>query len=135
MKNSTNYTKSNITKARHLRHMATPPEKKMWYECLSILPVHFRRQRPFGNYIVDFYAASLKLVIELDGESHNSPMAQQYDANRTLYLQSLGLEVIRFSNHEVMHNIEGVFETIKQIITDKNTPLNPPCKQEGLEES
>jgi len=92
----------------------TEPEKRIWYQCLQHLPNRFRRQRPFGPYIVDFYCASLKLVIEIDGDSHTTADAVAYDAERTAFLEGLGLRVIRFSNHEVMNNVEGVFERLKE---------------------
>ena len=95
------YNRKLIPRAREMRTNMTEPEKRMWYQCLKQLPHRFRRQRPFGLYIVDFYCAAYKLVIEIDGYSHSSEEAQEYDAERTAYLQSLGLRVIRFSNQEV----------------------------------
>ena len=92
------------------------PEKRMWYQCLKLLPYRFRRQRPFGIYIVDFYCAAQKLVIEIDGDSHTTDDAIEYDKERTAYLQGLGLRVIRFTNMDVMENIEGVFDSIKKAL-------------------
>ena len=104
------YTHNLIPRARKMRTNMTEPEKRMWYQCLKQLPHRFRRQRPFGPYIVDFYCAAHKLVIEIDGDSHASDDAHEYDAERTAYLQELGLRVVRFSNREVMENLEGVYE-------------------------
>ncbi len=89
----------------------------MWYQCLQRLPYRFRRQRPFGPYIVDFYCAAHKLIIEIDGDSHAADDAQEYDTQRTAYLQGLGLQVIRFSNLEVMENLDGVYEQVMDILT------------------
>jgi len=110
------YTSSLIPRAREMRSNMTEPEKRIWYNCLRQLPQRFRRQRPFGPYIVDFYCASLKLVIEIDGDSHATEDAMAYDAERTAFLEGLGLQVIRFSNRDVMENLEGVFEKLRGLI-------------------
>jgi very-short-patch-repair endonuclease len=104
-----------------MRSNMTEPEKRMWYQCLKQLPLRFRRQRPFGPYIVDFYCAEQKLVIEIDGDSHTTDDAIIYDAERTAFLEGLGLRMVRFSNLEVMENIEGVFERLNQ-------ELRPPME-------
>ena len=122
------YTRKLIPRAREMRANMTEPEKRMWYQCLKQLPHRFRRQRPFGPYIVDFYCASHKLVIEIDGESHASDEAQDYDADRTVYLQSLGLQVVRFNNREVMDNLEGVYARLVEVL---GPPSVPPTSQGG----
>jgi len=106
------YTSALIPRAREMRSNMPEPEKRMWYQCLKLLPHRFRRQRPFGPYIVDFYCANLKLIIEIDGDSHATADAIAYDMERTAFLEGLGLRVIRFSNDEVMNNIDGVFEKL-----------------------
>jgi len=111
------YTHNLIPRAREMRTNMTEPEKRMWYQCLKQLPYRFRRQRPFGPYIVDFYCAAHKLVIEIDGDSHASAGAQEYDAERTAYLQGLGLQVIRFNNREVMETLDGVCERVVELMT------------------
>ena len=74
----------------------------------------FLRQKPVDLFIVDFYCSSLQLVIEIDGDSHaESP---EYDAERTRILNGYGLTVIRYANHEVLHNISGVYEDLVQRI-------------------
>jgi very-short-patch-repair endonuclease len=102
------YNRILVPRARAMRAEMTDPERRMWFECLQKLKGRFRRQRPIGRFIVDFYSATLKLVIEIDGESHATPEALAYDAERTHFLQSQGLTVLRFTNHEVMQNLEGV---------------------------
>ena len=72
----------------------------------------FRRQKPIGNFIVDFYCPSANLVIEIDGGQHYSQDGQAYDEKRDAKLRSLGLEVLRFSNFDVLGNLEGVIGEI-----------------------
>lgn len=100
----------------------TEPEIKLWqYLRNEQLGVKFRRQHSIGEYIADFYCTKLKLVIEIDGGSHFNDEAIEYDSIRTNFFKSLGIEVIRFNNDEVMTNIEGVFEIIQKILVeDKN---------------
>ena len=70
----------------------------------------FLRQKPIDNYIVDFYCAELLLVIEIDGDSHAASV--EYDAERTKILESLGLAVVRYTNDEVLSNIQGVYDDL-----------------------
>ncbi len=70
------------------------------------------RQRPIAFFIVDFYCAALKLVIEVDGDSHFTEEGQAYDARRTEILTGYGLKVIRFTNDEVLHSFEAVCDRI-----------------------
>jgi very-short-patch-repair endonuclease len=100
-----------------LRNNATAPEQKLWAVLRGKqMGVKFRRQHGIGHYIVDFYCPERKLVIELDGESHFTDDAQVYDQERDTYLQGLGLRVLRFTNAQVVENLEGVYETIRQVI-------------------
>ena len=91
----------------------TTAEKKLWSEYLRQFPHRVYRQRPIDNYIVDFYCPKLKLVIEIDGDSHFTPEAQEYDQVRSDVLRGYGLEVIRFTNQDVMDNLAGVCEVIE----------------------
>ncbi|GAB7027771.1 endonuclease domain-containing protein [Geotalea toluenoxydans] len=116
------YTSALIQRARDMRTNMTEPEKRMWYDCLKHLPFRFRRQRPFGPYIVDFYCPGLKLVVEIDGDIHTTADGIAYDAERTAFLEGLGLRVIRFSNREVMENLEGVFDRLQQEIILTSAP-------------
>ena len=84
----------------------------MWYQFLRKYPLQFRRQCPFGNYIVDFYCAKAKLVVELDGSQHYEPQGFFYDEERTAYLQSLGLKVLRYANNDVSQRFRQVCESI-----------------------
>ncbi len=91
-------------------------------DLLKTLPLKLRRQRPIGPYIVDFYCAQAKLVVEVDRDSHFTPKGQAHDVERTTYLERRGLHILRFSNGEVMESLEGVYRQIKQALEEK-TPL------------
>ena len=95
-------------RAKALRREMTEPERRLWYGYLRTLPVPIKRQKPIGSYIVDFYSASRKLAIEIDGDTHYSPAAIEKDNARTAALSALGISVIRFSNEDVMKNFDGV---------------------------
>ena len=82
----------------------------------QIYGLQFHRQKPLGNYIVDFYCPSVRLVIEIDGSQHYQSDGKRNDAIRDDYLKSLGLCVLRFSNLDVLCNIDGVITTIVQYI-------------------
>ena len=108
-----------------MRSNMTEPEKRIWYQCLKQLPQRFRRQRPFGLYIVDFYCAAHKLVIEIDGDSHTTGDAIAYDVERTEFLNGLGLRVVRFSNQDVMENLDGVYDRLVEELRPPTVPPNP----------
>ena len=98
--------------AQTLRKNMTKEERRLWYDYLRGYSFQFRRQVPFGNYILDFYCAAAKLAVELDGSQHYEPEGIQYDSSRSAYLNSIGIEVLRFSNLDVMRNLAGVCEEI-----------------------
>ena len=100
------------TNARQLRKNMTSEEKKLWYDFLSAVYPKFQRQKVIGKYIVDFYCAKNKLVIELDGSQHFEDDALNYDKTRTEYINSLGIKVIRFTNREINTQFQNVCETI-----------------------
>ena len=106
------------TFAQKLRREMTKQERHLWYDYLCSAPARFRRQKQFGYYIVDFYCAECKLVIEIDGSQHYEPEQKSKDKERTDYLNSLGLQVVRFSNYDVDAHFDGVCETIDKIIRD-----------------
>ncbi len=90
----------------------TKEERHLWYDCLKQLPVMVHRQKVIGRYIVDFYVASAKLVIELDGSQHFEDAEAAADKQRDAYLASLGLTVLRIPNNEINRNFNGVCEEI-----------------------
>src|SRR5262245_3529483 len=92
---------------RELRKNSTETEKSLWFELRNKkLGIKFKRQHSIGGYITDFYCPNYKLIIELDGEIHNSKEAKKYDEIRDNYFKELGIRVLRFSNEEVEQNIE-----------------------------
>jgi very-short-patch-repair endonuclease len=105
--------------AKRLREEMTVAEKILWNHLRKrqLNNTRFKRQHPIGLYIVDFYCHAAKLVIEVDGEIHNSDERIVYDRLRTHELEALGLKVLRFSNNRVIHEIENVIDEIKNNLT------------------
>jgi very-short-patch-repair endonuclease len=99
--------------ARANRKNPTPAEYLLWQKVLrskQFAQYKFHRQKPIGPYIVDFYCADLRLVIEIDGDSHAEQI--QYDAKRTAFLTRLGLHVQRYTNPEILRDLPGVFDDL-----------------------
>ena len=95
------------TRAKELRKNLTEPERRLWYRLrANRLGVKFQKQAVLAPYIADFAARSHRLVIELDGDTHGGREA--YDAARTRTLEERGYRVIRFTNADVMTNLDGV---------------------------
>ncbi len=114
-----------------MRTNATSPEQALWQMLRGKqMGVKFRRQHGIGHYIVDFYCSEQKLVIEVDGDSHFTDDAQEYDQIRDAYLQGLELTVLRFTNEQVMQNLVGVCEIIGQVIEGKHSL--PTCGKNPL---
>ena len=101
-----------VPAAKILRKNMTKEERHLWYDYLKTHPVRFNRQKILGKYIADFYSAEARLVIELDGGGHYTEERAKYDAERTAYLESYGLKVVRIPNNEVNNNFRGVCEYI-----------------------
>lgn len=95
-----------------LRKNMTKEERHLWYDFLKELPVNFNRQKVINNYIVDFYCASAKIVIELDGSQHYYDEGKEKDSKRDEFLSSLGLTVLRYSNDDVNNSFESVCQDI-----------------------
>jgi very-short-patch-repair endonuclease len=108
--------------ARELRKRSTKSEVILWNNLKGskFYGLQFMRQKPIGEYIVDFYCSKLKLIIEIDGITHNDK--QKYDFNRQIELESLGLIVFRFSDEYVRTNVKGVLYMIEEWIKNKTTP-------------
>jgi very-short-patch-repair endonuclease len=102
--------------AQKLRKNMTGEERRLWYDFLKGLPFVFNRQKVIGNYIVDFYCAGVKLVIELDGSQHYDEKGIQSDVNRDEYLRSLGLTVKRYSNADINKRFDSVCEDIFRFV-------------------
>lgn len=101
-----------VENARRLRREMTKEERRLWYEFLRGYPVRFMRQRPIGRFIVDFYCAKAKLVIEVDGSQHYETEGLAYDAERSEVLAARGIYVLRVPNNEVRQNFRAVCDQI-----------------------
>ena len=101
-------------RARELRRTATRPEQRLWFHLRgSQMGGHaFRRQHPVGPYILDFYCAAAKLAVEFDGDQHSDLIHRAHDAARARFLSTRGIRVIRFANHELKENLDGVLDAI-----------------------
>jgi very-short-patch-repair endonuclease len=112
--------------SRQLRASMTDAEKRLWAKVRmkQLKGYQFYRQKPIGDYIVDFFCPKANLVIEVDGSYHLVGKTIEYDRVRDEYLSSLGLKVLRFNNSDVLTNIDGVIETIEREI-----PLSPPLRK------
>lgn len=102
-----------------LRNKATPEENKLWYEFLRTYPIRFNRQRIVGNYILDFYCPKAKIAVEIDGSQHFEKKSENYDENRTRYLENLGIYVLRFANNEINESFYEVCTVIDQEIKNR----------------
>ena len=110
--------------AQDLRKNMTKEEAHVWYQFLCRYTPRFRRQYVIGNYIVDFYCHQAKLVVELDGSQHCEPEEEKRDKNRTAYLESLGLQVLRFSNLDVMRRFRSVCEVIDAAVQERTASVS-----------
>ena len=113
-----NYNKNNIQLAKSLRKNMTSQEKKLWHNFLKNYPVRFQRQKTIDNYIVDFYCAKARLVIELDGGGHYSPEQIEYDKERTMRLNNYNLNVIRINNNDINNYFDDVCCYIDRLVKD-----------------
>ena len=104
--------------AKRLRREMTQEERKLWYLFLQKYPVKIYKQRIIGPYIVDFYCAKAKLVIEINGSQHYEEAGHDYDERRTAYLSDLGLRVVRYSNADINYRFDRVCEPIHQQIQE-----------------
>ena len=104
----------------------TPWERQLWYRFLRAYPIRFQRQKAIGEYIVDFYCAKARLVIELDGGGHYTDEQKEKDRRRTEALESMGLTVLRFCNTDIDHHFRGVCETIHRRVSGQKCEENHP---------
>ena len=111
------HNKALVPAAQKLRKEMTREERRLWYEFLRQYPVRFSRQKVLGRYIVDFYCAAAKLVVELDGSQHYEPCAAQKDAARTQFLEEYGLTVLRFPNNDVRNHFDAVCAQIHEAVS------------------
>jgi len=118
---------------QNLRNTPTDSESKLWQRLRhrQLDGCKFRRQHPFGDFILDFVCLERKVIVELDGSQHAD--AAGYDEARSRFLEISGFIVLRFWNNEVLENLEGVLEVILRTLSDRATPSppNPPLEGEG----
>ena len=112
--------------ARQQRREMTPHERKLWYLFLRKYPVKIYKQRIIGRFIVDFYCASARLVIEVDGSQHYESRGMAYDSMRSQFLTGLGLQGLRFSNRDIGREFRSVCEQIDTTIQNR---LSDPLSQ------
>ena len=110
------HNKKLVSNAKQLRKEMTKEERHLWYDFLREYPVRFLRQKVIGNFIVDFYCAKAKLVVELDGSQHYEEENITKDNERTEFLEKYGLTIIRIPNNEVNNNFRGVCEYIDLLV-------------------
>ena len=111
-------------RARELRKNMTPEERHLWYDFLRTYPVRFLRQKVVGGYILDFYCASVKLAVEVDGTQHYTPDQIQYDAERERYLNGWGITVVRVPNSDIRTAFSEVCTKIDQIVQTRMQSIN-----------
>ncbi len=134
MKKRTHNKKSLEPYRKKLRQHGTAAEAYLWIHLQQkkLEGRKFRRQHSMKNFIVDFYCAEEKLIIELDGQGHFNSVAEEKDAKRTEILEGLGFRVIRFENRTVFDNLEWVLEEIRKNFRNNGPPRppaadTPPC--------
>jgi len=113
------YDKELVSRARELRKSETEEEKIFWSEVLKdkkLINFKFTRQKPLGNFIVDFYCARLKLAIEIDGTIHKFQKARDVERDNILK-QKFGLRIIRYKNEEILNNTDFILNDLIQRIT------------------
>lgn len=121
---SVNYLKELKGLSRKNRKNPTESEEKIWREVLMKRKTGYKflRQKPINQFILDFYCSELNFAIEIDGDSHN--IRKSYDEARDLFLKQVGIKTIRFTNDEVLNNIDEVRKKIINFVS-------PPCQGRG----
>lgn len=114
--------------AKNMRHNATDAEYLMWQLLRNkrFMNLKFRRQHVIKPYIVDFYCHEIGLVIELDGSQHNTEDGKEYDAERTQFLEALGLNVVRYWNHDVLSQTDVVLEDLWHMCLELKSKSTSP---------
>ena len=114
------YRKGSIGKARRLRRERTEAERKLWSHLRAKkLGVHFRKQAPFGPYILDFLCIKARLVVAVDGSQHYTEEGMRRDAKRDTYLRAHGLTVLQFSTYDTIRDVAGVVQEIWEKVRER----------------
>jgi very-short-patch-repair endonuclease len=122
-------SKHMIRRARQLRRESSFPERLLWSRLRNgrCAGLKFRRRHPVGPYVADFFCASARLVVELDGRSHDE--RADYDRRREEYLRQQGLRVLRFPNDLLLHELEAVVEAIAAACPPSPGPAGRPLPE------
>jgi len=117
--------------AQKMRKEMPEPEQKLWLKLRAarFRGIKFRRQKVIGKYIADFASNEPKLVIEVDGDTHAG--SESYDSTRTQFLEQQGYRVVRFSNFDVVGNMDGVLQRLGEVMDELLTPPPPTPSPEG----
>ena len=119
------YNKKLVSNAKSLRKNMTPEERRLWYDLLKRLPYHVRRQHNIENYIVDFYIAEKKTVIEVDGRQHKLTEHIEADEKRDAALAKWGITVLRYSNNSIRYSFDAVAESVLEHLGISFSDLKP----------
>ena len=127
------YNKTLKTFSRDLRSNMTDAEQLLWSKLRrkQLLGLQFYRQKPLAGYIADFYCAATNLVVELDGSQHYESEHRAYDVQRERVMASLGLQVLRFDNRQVLTELDNVMAVIVEVV-ERKIPPNPPFSKGGI---
>lgn len=118
--NQITYNSKLQPRSKQMSREMTKVEQKIWFEALSqkkLLGYKFVKQKIIDNYIIDFYCSELMLAIEIDGQSHNDKL--DYDKVREDFLNTCGIRVLRFTNEQVLSNLEGVREALMRWVESR----------------
>ena len=113
------YNKNLLSIARNLRKNMTKEERRLWYEFLRTYPIPFQKQKIWCRYVLDFYCAKAKLVIELDGSQHFEEQGVEHDKERTAFLEQYDLMVIRIPNNLINQDFRAVCEHIDNVVKQR----------------
>ena len=121
------------TRAKELRNQASPAERSLWtiLSGRKLAGYKFSRQMPVGPYFADFLCREAKLIVELDGYSHDTRI--EHDRRRDAFLKAEGYDVLRFANGDVTSNLDGIAQTISLALADAGPPPAPPASGRGAE--
>jgi very-short-patch-repair endonuclease len=125
--------KNALTRAKHLRQTSTPAEEILWSHLRNrrFLGLKFRRQAPVGPYVADFFCHELRLILEVDGPVHLEETQVSHDLNRDANLQALGYRVLRFTNQQILTELDSLLEIIRRLY--HNRTASPLSRREGGE--
>jgi very-short-patch-repair endonuclease len=124
-----NAREETVELAKELRKNMTPAEEFLWGQLRNrkFLGLKFRRQHPVEVFVVDFICIEKYLVVEVDGEIHQTPEQKEWDENRAAEIEKYGLTILRFTNEEVIHNTDKVLQKIKEYVLSYTSPPNRNC--------